>query len=650
MLPRAVRALVRPRSIKAKLSRILMISLVLVLMVLVATSGPLLAKYRDAEDTERVVSLSLSVQELVHSLQKERGLTNGLLAGGGFYRPSVIAQRLRTDAALEALTGKLADPAHAGATAGDVRRALDRLGALAIVRGDVDTGRTFPTLVFAFYTEATEALNRLGIGLSRARDLELRHGLESLYQLSYAKDFADRQRGLLNGVFSAGRFGPGQYEEFVRNRVNEQISLEAYRRVATPAQHGAVETALRSVVARKAAGFELLARDSLGGPLRERVDAQDQWWNLVTLVINDLRKVQQQVGADITARAGELRRDALGQLMGFTLLALVAVAVEAALVVGAIRSIIGPLSALASAAHNVAVSRLPRAVAASEEAHDSDIVLPEPEPVVLPAHAGTEIRQVADALGALEGTALTLAGRQAAMRVQTTAALVNLGRRSQNLVRRQLKMISDFEREELDPGALANMFQLDHLATRMRRNAESLLVLAGETGSRTWSAPLPAVEVVRSALSEIEDYPRVALKHIDDGQIAGPAAADTAHMLAELIENGLAFSSPGSEVEVHGRRTGSTYTLAVVDHGIGMPRAALDQANARLRDAERFLSAPSRRLGHYVVGRLAARLGAEVSLAPGAVCGVAARVVLPAEILVPPAERQETSSARPTAS
>jgi anti-sigma regulatory factor (Ser/Thr protein kinase) len=233
----------------------------------------------------------------------------------------------------------------------------------------------------------------------------------------------------------------------------------------------------------------------------------------------------------------------------------------------------------------------------------------------------------------VQNTAVMLASEQALIRRNTTASLANLGRRNQNLVRRQLSLISEFEREELDPGALANMFELDHLATRMRRNAESLLVLVGETSPRPWSAPLPVADVIRAALSEVEDYRRVVLRRVDEAWVAGAVVAEVAHMLAELVENGLSFSSPDVEVEIYGRKTGNRYLLAVVDYGIGMPREELERAKARLRDEENFLVAPTRFLGHYVVGRLAKQLDVQVELGESPVTGITARILLPAEVL-----------------
>jgi anti-sigma regulatory factor (Ser/Thr protein kinase) len=175
----------------------------------------------------------------------------------------------------------------------------------------------------------------------------------------------------------------------------------------------------------------------------------------------------------------------------------------------------------------------------------------------------------------------------------------------------------------------------------MRRNAESLLVLVGETSPRPWSAPLPVADVIRAALSEVEDYRRVVLRRVDEGWVAGAVVAEVAHMLAELVENGLSFSSPDLEVEIYGRKTGNRYLLAVVDYGIGMPREELEKAKARLRDEENFLVAPTRFLGHYVVGRLAAQLKVQVELGESPVTGITARMLLPAELV---SDRPDTNA------
>jgi signal transduction histidine kinase len=633
---RAVRGFLRPRSIKAKLGRILLVSLVLVLAALGSMVASPLSSYQDAAGTSRIVTVALGVQDAVHQLQKERGLTNGLLGGGQRFAAQLASQRLSTDAALAALNKIINSPAYADSTASQVDAALGPLAQLSILRKSVDTRQAQATPTFAFYTQAIGTLNGLDLGLDQAQDAALRHRLQALYALADAKEYTAQERGLLNGVFAGAPFPLDQYLHFTEIRANKQNALALYDHFATPSERQDVVVVLHSPAATEAATFEAIAVAGVNGSLPQHVDAQ-AWWDQMTSVINDMRTVQQTVGVDITVRAQRLQNLALRELIAFLVAAAIAAGVEFALVIGASRSIIGPLGVLAADADDVSARRLPEAVAALENATDDEVEIPRPPPLSVPGHAGTEIRRVARALSRLQEAALSLAVEQATIRRNTTASLANLGRRNQNLVRRQLSLISEFEREELDPAALANMFELDHLATRMRRNAESLLVLVGESGPRPWSKPLPIVDVIRASLSEVADYRRVLLKRIDGVYIAGAVVTEVAHMLAELLENGLAFSPPDVEVEIHGRKVGDRYTIAVVDHGSGMQPDALVRANARLHDEENYLVAPTRFLGHYVVGRLARQLGAEVTLVPAPITGITARLVLPPELLVDPA-------------
>jgi signal transduction histidine kinase len=629
---RVVRGLARPRSIKARLSRILLVSLALVLVLLGLTIAGQIKGYRSATDTSRVVTVALSVQDAVHQLQRERGMTNGMLGGNQQFQPRVVAQRPKTDEALTALNHLISNPTYADLTGAQVRDGSRDLERLAEVRTQVDLRQLPAADVFAYYTSAIVALNQLDLGLDEARDPALRHGLQALYALGDVKEYSARERGLLNGVFGGVNFPVDQYQLFLETVARKQAAFAEFSHFGTAPQRQAVDAALHSPQAVQSAAMEALAKAGVTGTLPEHVDAQT-WWDRMTSVIDDLRAVQQSVGKDITTRAEGMRDLALTELIAFLLAAALAVAVEVTLVIEAARSIIGPLSALVSEADEVSTHRLPDAVAALEQATKDEVQPPRAVPLQVPPQASSEIKRMAYAVGRLQYTALSLATEQAMIRHNTTASLANLGRRNQNLVRRQLGLISEFEREELDPTTLANMFELDHLATRMRRNAENLLVLVGESGLRAYSKPLPMVDVIRAALSEVEDYRRVVLKRIDDVQIVGSSVTGLAHMLAELVENGLSFSPPDVEVEIYGRKIDNRYTIAVVDHGIGMQPDALIRANARLQDEENFVVASTRFLGHYVVGRLARLTGVEVRLVQAPLMGITARLVLPPEML-----------------
>jgi PAS domain S-box-containing protein len=222
---------------------------------------------------------------------------------------------------------------------------------------------------------------------------------------------------------------------------------------------------------------------------------------------------------------------------------------------------------------------------------------------------------------------------QAALRQSIGDLLHNLARRSQGLVDRQLELIDELERNEVDPDRLDELFRMDHLATRMRRNVENLIVLSGVDQRRRWSESVPLRDVVEAAVAEVEDYSRVQIAGIHDLTLAGQAASDVAHLLAELVENATSFSSPSTRVEVSGGPTGNGYVLEIEDHGIGMSDAELAEANRRLAEPLAADVAVSRMMGFHVVGRLAARHGIRVQLRHCWFGGVTALVLLPAVLL-----------------
>ncbi|WP_369638571.1 nitrate- and nitrite sensing domain-containing protein [Nocardia sp. JMUB6875] len=621
------RELLRPRTIRARLRRILVVSIALVLALLTVIVIGEVNSFRATGETARSVRLALAVQDLVHEVQRERGLTNGLLGGDVAARPAVGNQRLATDSALQALNQALSEQPPGSDL---VRTALTQFSGVTATRSEVDAGRTDRSATFTFYTNAIAALNQARPGLDSAHDGQLWRGLQTLYALGDVKEFTGQERGFLNGVFAAGGFAPGEYVRFLDIRAAKQAAVTAFERDATPAQRSLLYTAMRTDESVRAGEAEAVAIASVLGPVTEAVNPAD-WWRQMTSIIDGERGVQRSVGNEITARASDLRREAALILGAYALAAALAIAAEIALVVASMRAIVRPLAELAAEADVVAGERLPQLITAWETSDGAD---PDPpEPVRADESTGAEIVSVARALDRVQTTAYELASAQARLRRNSTESMANLARRNQNLVRRQLGLISDFEREELDPNALSKLFELDHLATRMRRNAESLLVLVGESSPRRWSKPIPLTDVIRAGLSEVDDYRRVVLRRVDEIAIAGAHVSEVAHMLAELIENGLSFSPPDLEVEIYGRRLGARYMIAVVDHGVGMPPDQLAVANARLRGEADFLVAPTRFLGHYVVGRLARRLDIEVELTVSPTSGVVARMLLPAELL-----------------
>ena len=321
-----------------------------------------------------------------------------------------------------------------------------------------------------------------------------------------------------------------------------------------------------------------------------------------------------------------------------TLFALAGLAIAAltALVFG--RRLVAPIARLRDAAVEAAEVTLPNVVSKIDDLEEGD-EFPEVPPLVL--DTGDEVEDLAHSFNTVQQTAANLASEQARLRRKNVATtFVNLGRRNQNLLTRQLEHINSMESRETDSATLQRLFELDHLATRMRRNAESLLVLAGEETPRRFRQPVTMHQLLQAAGSEIEDFARIELGTVDEASIEGGVASDVAHLLAELLENASSFSPPASKIQVHGRVRTTGYALAIVDQGIGMGEADLASANARLADPAEFDRAPSAFLGHFVVGHLAKRHGIHVQLIESPYGGVTAQLHLPSDIIVaqPPAK------------
>lgn len=319
-----------------------------------------------------------------------------------------------------------------------------------------------------------------------------------------------------------------------------------------------------------------------------------------------------------TAPLAEVRQvaDDVGNTQNFLTL-MVGVLLALALVLGyrAARKvadrITDPVAQLSNQAQLAATQGIPAVVDAAKNSAEE---LPE----LLPFRVETrdELSVLANSLNTMQDAAVHLAAGQAQLRRQNVArTFVSLGRRNQNLINRQLEFITQLEQNEDDADTLQNLFRLDHLATRMRRNAENLLVLAGEKTPRRWAKPIAIRDVIRAAASEIGDYRRVRISDLDDATVSGNLATDLSHLLAELLENAGTFSPPNSPIDVLGQRTETHYRLAIIDQGIGMDPAALAEANDRLANPADFSDAPSAYLGLFVVGHLARQLNITVRLA-----------------------------------
>ncbi len=369
--------------------------------------------------------------------------------------------------------------------------------------------------------------------------------------------------------------------------------------------------------------------------LRERIDTESlnrdnapspELAPIFDRLFRDISGTQDLLVANATATsaqnsAGALRTLAVAAgVVGFLIVLIVGLAVSL------LRSIRAPLVRLTTQSRRIARTDLPNLVASIREL-GGEALIEMPDPIQ--SETDDEVGELIDAFNQLHATAVELAAEQAASRRTVSEMFVNMGRRNQKILMRLLSSLEQLERNERDPETLQDLFKIDHLATRMRRNAESLLVLAGAKTSRSFGSAIPFGDVIRASLSEVEDYERVVVDDASTALLNGKAVSDIAHLLAELIENALQFSPPSTTVGVLTKQGPEGLVITVGDRGIGLSPLELEANNRRIKSAADLSETPSRFLGLYVVGRLAARHGLDVELLAGVPHGLVSRITVP---------------------
>lgn len=352
------------------------------------------------------------------------------------------------------------------------------------------------------------------------------------------------------------------------------------------------------------------------------------WEGPYAKVAGAFREVERETAASARRTApvadGVLTPSGAAAVLG---LAAVAAALVVSVRIG--RELIVELVGLRNSALELARRKLPYAMRRLRAGQEIDVAgeAPRGDP------ADDEVGQVLEALTTVHRAALRAAVERTELANGISGVFVNLARRSQVLVHRQLALLDSMERRAEDPEELDDLFRLDHLTTRMRRHAESLIILSGAAPGRAWRMPVPLQSVVRAAVSEVEDYARVEVRALSDVAVVGAAVADLTHLLAELVENATQFSPPHTKVRVYGEQVGNGYAIEVEDRGLGMGKEALAAANRRIRQSEALDLFDSDRLGLFVVSRLAARHGIQVSLRESAYGGTTVVVLLPTALL-----------------
>jgi signal transduction histidine kinase len=650
--------------IRVKLAAALAVPLIAMGVVTFLEVASVADEAREVREQTDLATATIGPNGLITALQNERNWASAQLVGADQTLDLEVTgydqTRGDTDAALaefEAELDRRPDTARAA-----YAPALDTLGDLRGLRDEIDgiVATTSPTfdnigLTTAFFDRYTALIEPLFGGMARISivvdDPELRQGADLMEAVTRQMETVPQLTNAL-ALPATVSTAPGDLPGINRSaEISEVAELQdAFRRQADT---------LRTATGPYAA----IAAEEFPEEFTQTLDAQTDQAVVtgqldITVFLASLdgpasdlayTGYRDQVAAALEDRADDLNGAAGNRQRTFGGLMVVTFGAAVALTVFVSLSITRPLRSLTRQAKEMADRRLPSSVSdILETPLGDDVSVPTVEPVRVPTR--DEVADVADALNTVQDSALDLAVEQAVLRRNIADSFVNLGRRNQNLLGRQLDFITELESREADPDTLASLFRLDHLATRMRRNAESLLVLAGIEPPRQWAAPVQLTDVIRAALGEVENYQRVTIRGLEPGTVLGSAAADLAHLLAELIENALVFSPPDQTVEIRGvRRSGrdparrGAYTLAIVDSGLGMSAQDIAAANRRLAGVESFTVAPSKYLGHYVAGNLAARHDIEVQLHNSPGTGVTATVELPASLLTADADGQVTA-------
>ena len=347
--------------------------------------------------------------------------------------------------------------------------------------------------------------------------------------------------------------------------------------------------------------------------------------------LTSMQNAETVISNDIVSRAGQLHSSAQQSALTFGLITLVVLLVVLAAALAVARSVVRPLRRLRAGALDIASTQLPERVKLLTESPDAAASM---EVAPINVISRDEIGEVARAFDQVHSEAVRLAGEQALLRSSFNAMFVNLSRRSQSLIERLARMIDTLEQTEADPDRLGSLFSMDHLVTRMRRNSENQLLLAGHETPRKWSEPVPLADVARAAISEIEQYNRITLNIPMGIAVVGVAVSDVAHLLAELIENATIFSSNDTQILVSMQELSSGGVLIeIVDKGIGVSEARLADMNWRLDNPPTVDVSVSRHMGLFAVARLAERHRVRVRLRPAQPQGLSALVWLPDSVI-----------------
>ncbi|MFJ9105951.1 nitrate- and nitrite sensing domain-containing protein [Streptomyces sp. NPDC102405] len=599
--------------------------------------------WQDADDAVRVAELVQAANKYASDAIDERDVSVIPLVKGDRTSSVVAKARAVTDADAKAFDEAVERMPQ---TAGLQRRVqLVRTGEkqLATVRANAFTSRLTGVQTEESYHAVQHPLmeisNELGFGSSNQASFG-----RTLYagSLTQAAESLIRSIGTHLLVEDRDKLAEGELQvqlgSFSSYVYLEQVALQEYagagtaddmtrlRKALSDAEKRGKEQAEKAQTQAEAAGktfvappsLEKMAAEIASGKSATQLAAQgitpETFFAASTLSFDAYRSVEVYLTDSALADAHSIADNARDDAVINAVLVLAAVLAAFLLAAWVARTMSTSMRRLSASALEIAEQRLPALLTQLTRAIPGRV---DAQVARIPITTTDEIGEVARAFDHVHREAVRLAAEQALLRANINTIFSNLARRNQSLIERQLALITGLEDKEADPDQLENLFKLDHLATRVRRNGENLLVLGGETPAQQWDQPLPLVDVIRAAASEVEQYERVELSGVPEAQIHGRAVTDLVHLLAELLENATTFSSPHSGVLVTAARLPDGRIMVEIhDRGIGLPPGELADINHQLAEPPTVDVAISQRMGLYVVGRLADRHGIRVQLRP----------------------------------
>jgi signal transduction histidine kinase len=638
-------------------SRLLLLVVLPTLSAVILGGVAVAASIRSAAAYQRVEQFSQlggEITGLIQALQTERedttryitmgpaGAGRGAPHGGSVHKLAVLAQDDHATDALAARVRNLAGDigsSYPEVAQQEAQGAITAIDGIPALRSAATTTKIPSLAVIQQYAGTIDQLLALEDEIATGgNDAALADTVRVVGLISGMKEEVSREQAILTSALTpdlvgANQFQPGQLSALSAAQAEQQANVAQFNLAATSSQRRLYNTSLSSAQANRAqAQIQQAITLALNGGSPAENPAFTNAANGSAYLVSSLHAVEQGFMSSIIGQSAAQRGKAIRSALIDSAAVMLVLGLALFFTIAVGRSMTRPLRKLRSGALEVAGTRLPETVRKMSEGAGPDAPL-DIEPIDV--DSSDEIGEVARAFDQVHREAVRLAANEAALRGNVNAMFVNLSRRSQSLVERQIRLIDDLEQGEQDSERLANLFQMDHLATRMRRNSENLLVLAGHELSRQRTEPVALVDVLRAAVSEIEQYERV-VPNIQPGiSVRGQAVNDVVHLLSELAENATTFSPADTPVNVSGHLLNSGGALLdITDQGVGMDVEEMAHANWRLDNPPVVDVAVSRRMGLFVVARLAARHGIRVRLRPASRGGLTALVWLPDEVIM----------------